>query len=137
MDEKPTSQGAPSRSTASVVSDLRRDTGTQDCLCWQPSDQTPIGSSVQSLVHKVLRSFLSVLSVAQWRKIDFLPIIWQPALQKIGSGGSARIQKSMINLSIDFAFKRLSLSAHSLPDDEALYRALVAEISVLGPILVS
>ncbi len=41
------------------------------------------------------------------------------------------------NLSIDFAFKRLSLSAHSLPDDEALYRALVAEISVLGPILVS
>ena len=132
MDEKPTSPGAPSPSTASVVSDSRHDTGAQDNLFWQSSDRTQLASSVQSHVHKALCSFLSVLSVAQWRRIDFLPVKWEPALQQIGSGGSARIQQSIINFNIDFAFKRLTLSGHSLPDDEALYRALIAEISVLG-----
>lgn len=87
---------------------------------------------MQSLLHKAPCNFLSVLGMAQWRKIDFLPITWQPAMEQIGRGGSARIQQSPVNLQIDFAFKRLSLAAESLSDENALYRALTTEIGVLG-----
>ncbi|KAL8840330.1 MAG: hypothetical protein Q9170_001345 [Blastenia crenularia] len=53
-------------------------------------------------------------------------------MDQIGQGGSARIQQSPINLHIDLAFKRLSPTSDSLPNETALYRALTAEIGVLG-----
>lgn len=99
---------------------------------WSRHGQATRLSSLQSHVHQVEYGFLSVLAMAQWRKIDFLPITWQSAMDQIGQGGSARIQQSPVNLQIDLAFKRLNLTVGGLPDENALYRALTVEIGVLG-----
>ena len=75
--------------------------------------------------------FLDFLGVAQNLKIDFLPITWQPALDKVGEGGSAEIRQALVNLQTTFAFKRLKRSRSSV--EEAQYwRTLVAEILILG-----
>ena len=75
--------------------------------------------------------FLDFLGVAQSLKIDFLPITWQPALDKVGEGGTAKIPQALINLGTAFAFKRLEHPS-SLEEKSRNLRALIAEISVLG-----
>ncbi len=76
-------------------------------------------------------NFLDFLGVAQSLKIDFLPITWQPELDKVGEGGTARILQSLINIQTTFAFKRLK-HPWSRMDEYQYMRALIAEISVLG-----
>ena len=75
--------------------------------------------------------FLDFLAVAQSLKVDFLPITWEPALDKVGEGGTAKIPQSLINIQTAFAFKRLEhpLSAEKRSRN---WRALIAEISVLA-----
>jgi serine/threonine protein kinase len=74
---------------------------------------------------------LTFLGVAQSLKINFLPMTWQPALDKVGEGGTAEIRQALVNVQMSFAFKRLK--AHQRIEEEAKYlRALIAEISVLG-----
>ena len=75
--------------------------------------------------------FLGFLGVAQSLKIDFLPITWQPALDKVGQGGTAKIRQALINIQTAFAFKHLE---HSLSFEKGSrnMRALIAEVSVLG-----
>jgi hypothetical protein len=77
--------------------------------------------------------FLAFLSIAQNLEIDFLPITWQPALDNIGQGGTARIPQALINLQMSFAFKRLvsTAQAQTEMDEIGKFRALIAEISVL------
>lgn len=41
---------------------------------------------------------LDFLGVAQSLKIDFLPITWQPALGKVGEGGTAVIYQALVNI---------------------------------------
>jgi hypothetical protein len=72
-------------------------------------------------------------------KIDFLPISWQPALARVGKGGSGEIRQSQISLQISFAFKVLHVK---YPEDtrrlsnQEIFRALMAEVSVLGHSLI-
>ena len=75
--------------------------------------------------------FLDFLGVAQSLKIDFLPITWQPALDKVGEGGTAVIRQALINLQMSFVFKRLK-HPRSAREEIRNLRALVAEISILG-----
>jgi hypothetical protein len=88
------------------------------------------GVPVQSAAPATLRitgvhfDFLSFLGIAQSLKVDFLPITWQPALDTIGYGGTAKIRQTLVNIQMSFAFKRLILTEN--------FQALVAEISVLG-----
>ena len=76
-------------------------------------------------------NFLDFLGVAQSLKIDFLPITWQPALGKIGEGGTAKIYQALINVQASFTFKRLK-SPQSTLEESRNWRALIAEISILG-----
>lgn len=39
---------------------------------------------------------LTFLALAQKRNIDFLPITWYPALDAVGSGGTAEIRKALV-----------------------------------------
>ena len=75
--------------------------------------------------------FLDFLGVAQSLKIDFLPITWQPELDKVGEGGTARILQSLINIQTTFAFKCLK-HPWSRMNGYQYMRALIAEVSVLG-----
>ena len=75
--------------------------------------------------------FLDFLGVAQSLKIDFLPITWQPALDKVGEGGTAEIRQALINVQMTFTFKRLKRPRSAMEKTRNL-RALIAEISILG-----
>ena len=74
---------------------------------------------------------LDFLGVAQRFKLDFLPVTWQSALDKVGEGGTAKIRQSMINPTTSFAFKLLKRPWCATEESQSL-RALLAEISVLG-----
>ena len=69
-----------------------------------------ISSGDASLTFDVEREsfidFLSILGIVQKLDIDFLPIIWQPALDAAGNGAIAEIRQSLINVQTSFAFKR-------------------------------
>ena len=75
--------------------------------------------------------FLDFLGVAQSLKIDFLPITWQPALDKVGEGGTAEIRQALINIQMTFTFKHLKRPRSAMEKTRNL-RALIAEISILG-----
>lgn len=75
--------------------------------------------------------FLDFLGVAQSLKIHFLSITWQPALDKVGEGGTAKIRQALIDIRMTFAFKRLKHPLHGEQESRNL-RALIAEISILG-----
>jgi hypothetical protein len=78
--------------------------------------------------------FLSILGIAQTLKIDFLPITWQPALEMVGHGGTAEIRQALVDLQMNFAFKRLISvePTQSTTDETKSFRTLIAEISALG-----
>ena len=75
--------------------------------------------------------FLDILGIAQRLKLDFLPVTWQSALDKVGEGGTAKIHQSMINPTTSFAFKLLKRPRCATEESQSL-RALLAEIAVLG-----
>lgn len=75
--------------------------------------------------------FLDFLRVAQSLQIDFLPITWQPAMDKVGEGGTAKIRQALINVQMTFAFKHLMHPRSSMEESRNLH-ALIAEISILG-----
>lgn len=85
--------------------------------------------SISNQEHKY--DFLDFLGVAQSLKIDFLPITWQPGLEQVGEGGTAKIRQALIDIRMTFAFKRLKHPLHGEQESRNL-RALVAEISILG-----
>ena len=96
-------------------------------------DYTIGGRTVQSAcsISKIEYDFLDFLGVAQNLRIDFLPISWQPALERVGEGGSAEIRQALINLQTTFAFKRLKRSRSSMEEAQK-WSTLIAELSILG-----
>ena len=76
-------------------------------------------------------TFVDFLRVAQHRRIDFLPIRWQPAMERAGKGGTANILQGVVSIEMTFAFKQMKKTYS--PMERALYlSALVAEVLVLG-----
>lgn len=49
--------------------------------------------------------FISLLGLAQKWDVGFLPITWQPALDRLGEGASAEVFQSTVYSSIALAFK--------------------------------
>ena len=74
---------------------------------------------------------ITFLEIAQKLDIDLLPVRWQPALERIGFGGSGEIREASLSRNDSFAFKRAiphgvdTINNHVLP-------FLIAEISILG-----
>lgn len=87
-----------------------------------------------------LYNLITFLAIAQKLEIDFLPIKWQPALSKVGAGGTAEIRQSLIHLQMSFAFKIIKDAewidkideTQRLREVKTRFQALVSEISVLG-----
>ena len=96
-----------------------------------------ISSGDASLTFDVEREssidFLSILGIAQKLDIDFLPIIWQPALDAAGNGATAEIRQSLINVQTSFAFKRYKRRWGPQSDaDHSNFQRLYFEILILG-----
>ena len=77
---------------------------------------------------------VTFLGIAQRLNIDFLPITWQPALDRIGQGATAEIREASANLQFSFAFKRpvFGLCFEYEDFESRLLPCLIAEISILG-----
>ena len=76
---------------------------------------------------------IAFLGAAQTLKIDFLPIIWQPALDHIGQGATAEIREASMNVQTSFAFKRPKFKIPSDVEFETrVLPSLIAEMSVLS-----
>ena len=82
----------------------------------------------------VQQDFLRCLGAAQHFNVDFLPITWQPALNIIGAGATARIHQAPVNIQTDLAFKRFlgSQQSFSAKEQRRLFRALIQEITILS-----
>ncbi len=72
-----------------------------------------------------------LLGVAQALKVDFLPLIWQPALDSVGEGGSATIRQASMNVQMAFAFKNLK-RPETITEEIQTWRVLLGEISILS-----
>ena len=77
---------------------------------------------------------MTFLGVAWRLEIDFLPITWQPGLDRIGRGATAEIREASMSLQAIFAFKRpiLQFSFHFDELESRILPTLIAEISILG-----
>lgn len=77
---------------------------------------------------------VTFLGVAQRLNIDFLPITWEPALDRIGKGATAEIREVSANLQFSFAFKRpvLNPCLEFKNFESRLLPCLIAELSTLG-----
>ena len=78
---------------------------------------------------------ISVLSVAQQYKVDFLPITWLHALGPLGRGATAEISQSLISIQTGFAFKRsyspTAATSYTPHEVDTSLRTLVSELLVL------
>ncbi|EJP61144.1 uncharacterized protein BBA_09919 [Beauveria bassiana ARSEF 2860] len=72
-------------------------------------------------------NFLSFLATAQALEIEFLPIAWD-ASGAIGTGGTASIHQTPVNLDTSFAFKTYRKQHKT---EEQIFRTLIAEITIL------
>ena len=74
------------------------------------------------------------LGVAQIFGIDFLPVAWQPALDRIGEGATAEIRENFMDLQTSFAFKRpIFRFTYNLDEFESrVLPSIIAEICALG-----
>jgi hypothetical protein len=96
---------------------------------WRSGTLFQTAAAAASVKPRSHYNFVSFLGIAQRQQIDFLPITWQPALDKVGEGGTAEIREALINLQTSYAFKRFKPSDQ---DEGKVFRELISEISVLG-----
>jgi Protein tyrosine and serine/threonine kinase len=107
-------------------------------LFWRSgySSETADLLNIPTSTHSDLISFLATV---QNHKLDFLPITWHPALETVGEGATSKISQSLINIQMNFAFKRTKLANLCERTPELAcrtFRALASEVSVLGQPLV-
>jgi hypothetical protein len=77
-------------------------------------------------------TFLSFLATAQALDIDLLPLTWEAASQRIGLGGTSKVNESPINVDTSFAFKRVRDDETKQRTEENIFRTLINEIAVLA-----
>ncbi|KAF8534369.1 hypothetical protein BDD12DRAFT_896064 [Trichophaea hybrida] len=71
---------------------------------------------------------IAFLSVVQRGKVDFLPIMWQPALGTVSRGGSGTIYQSAFNHDLSLAFKQY----HGSCNDDGYFLAMISEVLILS-----
>ncbi len=91
------------------------------------------GSGIATSANPERYDFITFLEVCQNLRIDFLPITWRPALDRLGIGAQSEVCQSLINIALSFAFNRVKiLRDHSQEKENAVYRALVSQVLILG-----
>jgi hypothetical protein len=74
--------------------------------------------------------FLSFLEAVQVNKVDVLATTWQQALDTLGTGATAEVRQSLVNLQTSFAFKR-PMFRHASLDTDTLFEWLIREVTIL------
>lgn len=82
--------------------------------------------------HEDHSHLLTVLGYAQQFGVDLLHIRWQPALEKIGLGGTAEIRQTLVNLQFSFAFERVKPLLKQPRRAKHALKRIVAEIVCLS-----
>ena len=78
-------------------------------------------------------NFINFLSVAQDAELDFVPIVWQSILGKIGEESRAEVNESLVTVDLSFAFKCVrAKERYSESERRRNYKNLIAEVRVLG-----
>jgi len=101
------------------------------------SSSSGIGGTVQEPATIAIPSMnmhndlISFLAVAQYYELDFVFITWEPALGKIGAGGTSEIRLSILDTQTSLAFKCTAPTGLG-QDEQRAFNTLVSEISVLG-----
>ena len=96
-----------------------------------PISQNSALCSKEAIQYAVLtghHDLISFLGLMQKTGVALLPMKWQPALEKLGVGGSAYISQALVNARTSFAFKRLF--SHGL-DTKACFERLGKEALIL------
>lgn len=75
---------------------------------------------------------ISFLGIVQHLRIEILPVAWQPALDKVGLGGTAEIRQAHVKSETGFAFKLIKQAERARWNERRIFQMLVSEISVLG-----
>lgn len=100
---------------------------------WCRSHFSACSSGMATSTNSERYDFITFLEVCQNLEIDFLPITWQPALDRLGIGAQSEVLQSQVNLGLSFAFNRVKIPrCLSWEEEDAVYRALVSQASVLG-----
>ena len=73
---------------------------------------------------------IAFLSIVQKYNVDYLPIMWQPALSTLGDGGSGTISQSTFMSKKPLAFKRFHDSDSENPDGGFL--PMMSEVLILS-----
>jgi hypothetical protein len=89
-------------------------------------------SAATSASSKSYHNFVSFLATAQMREVDFLPITWEPLLELVGVGGTAKISQSFLNLQLSYVFKRIRRDTLPPADECNAFCALTSEVLTLG-----
>jgi serine/threonine protein kinase len=83
-------------------------------------------------------NLVSILGIAQRLNIDQLPISWQEPLGYLhdsehgAKGGQANISQSLVDVIVSFAFKRFKSLQRNPVAVQAVWQAIVNEMTVLG-----
>lgn len=83
--------------------------------------------SPKEVKNKLQSDLIQFLATVKRNRIDFLPIMWQPALGNLGEGASAQVSQSVVDITSGFAFKRF----YNLEDAD-LYSPMINEVSILS-----
>lgn len=80
------------------------------------------------------RSFILFLATAQRHNIDFPAVTWQPALRPVGIGGTAEVNRSLLNLQMSLVFKRVKPSRKDSfwVGEKEIFRTVEMEITILS-----
>lgn len=103
----------------------------REAVCVTPSDSRD-ESQPQDLI--------TFLAIAQYARIDFLPITWPRGLPEIGTGAAAKVRESLLHLQMSFAFKVVKDAEWVERIDESQrpaqintrFKELISEIGILG-----
>ena len=83
------------------------------------------------------QNFIRFLQIAISLNVGFLPLIWDPALEALGSGATGVVKQSQLNAETGIAFKRFEVDVvqSSVGGEEfqnRQYDALITELNILG-----
>lgn len=85
-----------------------------------------LADDTKTLIDCFHRDFISFISIAQFHKVDFLPITWNIGLEVLGDGATGEVKQSVVNLKNSFAFKLFKNK-----DKDSLFRELISEVVLL------
>jgi len=90
------------------------------------------GSGIVTSASPEPYDLITFLEVCQNLMIEFLPITWRPALDRLGIGAQSEVRQSLINIALSFAFNRVNILRDHSQEENAVYRALVSQVRILG-----